>query len=242
MPAKHVCIIPARKGSKSIKNKNLIELNRRTLVQLAAERAFDSRLFDAIVVTSDYPKYRLNIDAIHSSGVTRMHYIRRPNDLCQDETPMVDVVKHAINNVGSGYQWVWLLQPTSPFREVFDFKRIKRMLDTERFESIISVKEVKEYSNRTYTGKDLEDPMFKDFQEGFRLRWTNFKNRQELPINLIRSGAFYVFKLSDLKEKESIENRPLGLYVMDRVHGLNIDDHEDVVLAKYYLNTGRVKV
>jgi len=59
---RHICIIPARAGSKSIKNKNLLKLNHKTLVALAVEVALESKVFDKIVISTDYPRHHFHYE------------------------------------------------------------------------------------------------------------------------------------------------------------------------------------
>lgn len=236
----HIAIVPARMGSKSILDKNLIRLpsnnNGKTLTRLAIQKALDAKIFSRVIVSSDYQKVDIGFDDLVGHAMTKVEYLRRPQELCQDDSLMMDVIKHAMEYAGDAYTYVWLLQPTSPFRDVEDFIKIRILIESGLYGSVISFKEVKEHPNRCYTIK--ED----DIHTAHPLRFVSFKNKQDLPDVYIRSGNYYVTKRDSIIETNTLENKPIYPYVVDRIKGINIDEEEDLVLAKHYLNYGTIKL
>lgn len=249
---RHIAIVPARAGSKAVKNKNILTLNNKTLIRIAVEGAINSRVFDSVIVTSDYPKQRLGLDNMVGWPATKLMVINRPEHLCTDEAEMVGVIKHVISEIGNAYTWIWLLQPSSPFRSQEDYREIKRVLDTGNWECIIAVKPVKEHSNRMYTmGPD---------GELFPLRFANFNNRETLLHEFFRSGNFYVMKRENViahdKMEDIMKKRRYG-YIMGNYKkypttnedlrrsmllGTNIDMPEDWETAKLAVLRGDIKV
>ena len=61
MKNKIICFIPARSGSKSIINKNLRKINRKTLLEITVEQAIKSKKFYKIIVSSDSQKILNNV-------------------------------------------------------------------------------------------------------------------------------------------------------------------------------------
>ena len=55
---KNICIIPARKGSKRIKNKNIRLINNKPLIYYPIKLALDSNIFDKVLVTTDSKKFK----------------------------------------------------------------------------------------------------------------------------------------------------------------------------------------
>ena len=53
MSNKILAVIPARSGSKSIKNKNLLKINNQTLISIAVKKAVKSKLFDKVIISTD---------------------------------------------------------------------------------------------------------------------------------------------------------------------------------------------
>jgi CMP-N-acetylneuraminic acid synthetase len=78
----------------------------------------------------------------------------RPKELAQDDTLMIDVVKHVLKDIGGNEKWVWILQPTSPFRTLEEIKKIKSIIDTGKYKSLYSVKPQVQPIDRTETWKN----------------------------------------------------------------------------------------
>ena len=102
-------IIPARKNSKGIKNKNLKKLNGKPLIEYTIESAIKSKI-NHIIITSDI-KSLSNYD-----DDKRVTFISRPERLCKSNTEMNEVVDHTLNIVKKKFDIFVILQPTSPIR------------------------------------------------------------------------------------------------------------------------------
>lgn len=256
----HIAIIPARKGSKSIKDKNLIKFNGETLIRRAVRTAWETGIFRQIIVSTDYERRQLDLDDMESSRSCKIGFLRRPESICRDKTLMLPVVKHVLDNIGSDYRWVWILQPTSPFREKTDFLNIRDRINArgDEIRGIYSLKPAKDSPNRMYSFKD---------RKFYRTKFANFNNKQELKPMFERSGNFYVSKRRIFTSSTSMEgvfdNKAEGylmggvriqdmlhdgkikedsLWERSRAHGCNIDGPEDLALARYYVNRGVVKL
>ena len=218
----HVAIIPARAGSKSIVNKNLIRLNGyETITEKAISLAKRSRFFKQIILSTDI-EYFLDSDNALWSDITKHE---RPDILCTDIALMKDVVMDAITSCKIDPDtWVWLLQPTTPFRKLKDFHHIKKKIDENDCRSVISVRDVEEtHPSRMYTihgGK------------AFPLKRGNFHNKQDLNPVFIRNGAFYVFKVKDFLVNESFFVEPCHGHIMPHQRSINIDGPMDLFIAK----------
>lgn len=240
MSAKHIAIIPARAGSKSIIDKNLVKIQDRSLIRIAIDQAMGSKIFSHVLLSTDIPKMRIDLEGItHSNAMTAFEVVNRPKELCTDDALMMDVVKHAMKHLGNFYEYVWLLQPTAPFRRKEDFENIKKIMEEGYYDSVISFKPVHEHPSRMYTMKQDED----DHVKAFKLnKSTGFQNKQELSGVYIRSGNFYVSKRELLLEHSSFENKPIYPFGVTRIKGTNIDSEEDLVLAKHWVSKGTIKV
>jgi CMP-N-acetylneuraminic acid synthetase len=185
MSARHLCIIAARSGSKTIKDKNLLAFNSKSLVRMALDVAVDSQIFSRVYITSDYMWYKLGTDDKKSNAYTKIFYRQRPPELGTDSALMIDVIKDVLRDAQGDEQWVWLFQPTSPFRTVDDCIKIKQILEAGGCESLISFCPSTDNSSRLYTWKG---------GKAFRLRFNNYENKQTLACQLTRSGNFYITK------------------------------------------------
>jgi CMP-N-acetylneuraminic acid synthetase len=248
---RHIVIIPARSGSKSIKDKNLLKLKDKTLVRHALECAYNSKMFDKIVVTSDYRKHLLTMDDLPNTAMCKVEFLHRPEELATDDAKMIDVVDHALYHTVGSFQWVWLLQPTSPFRTINDIKSIMKIIKENDVNSVISYRPAKDHPHRMYT-ISVDNMAYKYKKE------TSFENKEELSKDIfVRSGNFYVTRVNLLKKNKTFENPSVYAYIMGNIDpkkatwadmqkshklGCNIDSEEDYVAAKDYIFKGYVRI
>jgi len=219
---KHYAIIPARCGSKRVKNKNLIRLNKESITEKAIRKADQSKIFEKIYLSTDIPYF---IDHFASSAVPILHY--RPLNLALDDTLMRDVVLEVIRTYDfEETSYVWVLQPTTPFRDDYQFKEIRDIVKKNKPASVISVKNVGSFHpNRMYT---INHGELKP------LRHTNFINSQNLPDIWIRNGGYYVVRVKDFLKTKDFHCSPCFAYTMHDGASINIDTPMDVLYAKTY--------
>ena len=86
---KILCTICARKGSKGLKNKNLLKINNKTLIQHTYEIAKKTKLFDKIIITTDYKNILTKYKFFDLS-------IKRPKKFANDKSSKIDAIKHAL--------------------------------------------------------------------------------------------------------------------------------------------------
>jgi N-acylneuraminate cytidylyltransferase len=111
----------ARSGSKRLKNKNLLELAGKPLVQHSVDFALSADFIDRVFVSSDSEKI---LNLAKNLGAES---IQRPPELATDESPEIESWKHAVNFVMRRYgdfdKFV-SLPPTSPLRRSGDVKSV----------------------------------------------------------------------------------------------------------------------
>ena len=83
-----LAIIPARAGSKSIKNKNIIKIKGKPLIQYTIDEAKKSKLINEIYVSSDSTKI-LNL-----AKSNKVKFVKRPKSISGDNSKTIDAVKH----------------------------------------------------------------------------------------------------------------------------------------------------
>ena len=138
----NIAVIPARKGSKGLKNKNLLKIDNKTLIERTIEFAIESKMFSRIILTTDYENINNNIE-----------YRKRPEKLTKENTTMVEVINDVIENCNINKEDnIILLQPTSPFRNKKDLKKVIEQL--RFFESSITVKEVEINTELIFSSKN----------------------------------------------------------------------------------------
>lgn len=113
MGKKRLAIIPAREGSKRIKNKNLKIFHNKPLIYYSIKSTIDSRIFDKIHVSSDSKKI---LQYSNSLGV-KIDFVR-PKKLSGDRIGLFPVLQYVVNQykkVGNVYDEIWLIYATNPF-------------------------------------------------------------------------------------------------------------------------------
>ena len=112
--ARVLALIPARAGSQRLPGKNLRPFNRRPLIDWTLDAALAAPSIDAVAVTTDDPA----VAALASArGAT---VIDRPADLADADASVFDAIAHALNVLGGDWDYLVLLQPTSPLRTAAD--------------------------------------------------------------------------------------------------------------------------
>ena len=105
-----LAVIPARGGSKRLPNKNILDLAEKPLIAWSIEAGLNSKYIDTVVVSSD------SDDILDISKKFGADIIKRPDELASDTATSFDAIKHTIENTIETFDYVILLQPTSPLR------------------------------------------------------------------------------------------------------------------------------
>jgi len=157
---KVLCVIPARKGSKGVKNKNKRRLLERPLVEYAIRTAKRLELIDTVVLSSDDEE----IIAIAKKYDIQTPFTR-PEHLAGDNAPLIAVVLHAFQYFRDRniiFDAVLSLQPTSPFLRSRTVDRMISIWRKTRCDSIVTVAEIQK--GHPYIAKRmLEDHTIEDF-------------------------------------------------------------------------------
>lgn len=225
---KYLAIIPARGGSKSIKNKNFIDLNGKPLISYSIEESLKVKnmgYLDEVIVSTD----SLKIKEISEMFGAKVPFLR-PNEISNDNAKSIDLILHAIEfykKKDKHFDAVILLQPTSPLRKSNDILNALKLFEEFNSESLISCFE-EEYINESVMYKASNEhaiPLSKDHNIGGR--------RQEKENVYIRNGAIYITKTSYLiLNKKIISDKPL-MYLMKKDKSINIDSNFDLELARW---------
>ncbi len=221
--SKCLCIIPARSGSKRIKNKNIIRLNGKPLIYYTIRFAKKLNFVDEIIFSSDSRRY-LNLAKKYKINNLSL----RPKKISSDNSQTIDVVKYEINKIKK-YDYILLLQPTTPFRDIKDFKKAYRILINNKYDSVITVNLVNNF--HPYRMKIFKGNILKNFMN---LKKENFKAVKHLPKVFVRSGSMYFFKRENISKYNSIlGKKTYGIEVKGK-NTINIDEKEDLILAKHF--------
>ncbi len=214
-------LIPARGGSKGVPGKNIKMLGNKPLIQYTLESAKESMLLAKVIVSTDSEQIA---ECARSIGGD-IPFLR-PASLATDETPTLDVVRHALeyyHGLQVRYDAVCLLQVTTPFRlPGFIDLAIRRFID-QGADAIISVLPVPSEFNPHW--------VFEPSGDGYLRISTGEKQivprRQDLPPAYFRDGSIYITKADVLLEKNSFFGDRLAHIINDLSWHVNIDTPQD---------------
>jgi CMP-N,N'-diacetyllegionaminic acid synthase len=218
-------LIPARSGSKGIKNKNIIKIKGKPLIYWSIQQAKQARLKN-IVISTDSKK----IATIVKKYGNYIKFIR-PKKFSLDNTRMHEVIKHSLiffRKKKIIFDLVLLLQPTSPLRLVRDIKNSLKLLEKNKTaDSVISAVKLEDFHPARMKLKKniyLVDSFFSEKTEGLP--------RQKLKDYYLRNGAIYLFKVKSFYKYKSIKGKKCILYEMPKSRSLNLDDSFDLKLIR----------
>lgn len=209
-----LAVVPARGGSKGVPGKNIRLAGGKPLIAWTLEAAAASRHVDRVVLSSDDAAI---IEVARACGC-EVPFVRAPA-LAADESLTTDVVLDALDRC-PGYDWVVLLQPTSPLRTSADIDAAIRLCFDRPAPACVSVCEVEEspYWMFTIDGAGRVSPLLPGAIPG---------RRQDLPPVYSLNGAVYVARVEWLRERKSfISEETVGL-VMPARRSLDIDCEAD---------------
>lgn len=215
-----LAIIPARGGSKRLPRKNLLDLCGKPLIAWSIEAALKSKYISKVIVSSDDEEI-LNIAKEYKAD-----FIKRPDELASDTATTFDALKHTLENVEK-YDYVVLLQPTSPLRSEKHIDEAIELLKEKNADAIISVCEVEHsplWSNTLDENLDMSDFLREEVLN---------KRSQDLPKYYRLNGAIYICKTEKLLENKGFfvkEN--IYAYKMDKKNSVDIDEEIDFIIAR----------
>ena len=219
-PPTFLAIIPARGGSKRLPGKNILELEGKPLIAWTIEASLKSKYITKTLVSSDDDEI-LNIAQKYGSDI-----IKRPDELSTDTATSFDAIKHAVLNQDENFDFVVLLQPTSPLRTTKHIDKAIELLLEKNAKAVISVCEVEHPVQWSMT---LED----DLDMSQFVKNIDTKRSQDQKIHYRLNGAIYITNKEKLLEKCSFFlDSNIYSYIMDKSSSIDIDDEFDFNLAK----------
>lgn len=222
---KHLAIIPARSGSKGLKDKNIKLLGGKPLLAHTIEAAVKSCCFTEVMVSTDKEEYA---DIARNYGA-EIPFLRNPENSA-DNSSSWDVVKEVLfkyRSLGKEFEVVTLLQPTSPLRRAEDIKNAYELFCTHSAKGVVSVCEAEHspvLSNVLPENNSLEGFLRPELSVG----------RQQLPVYYRINGAIYIARIT--KDLDfNLYQKNCYAYVMPQECSIDIDTALDFTIAQCLL-------
>jgi CMP-N,N'-diacetyllegionaminic acid synthase len=220
-----IAIIPARGGSKGIKNKNLRNLAGKPLIKHSIDYAKQSKYIDKIIVSTDSENIRKL--ALSENVIV----IERPDEISGDKALVVDAIRHVIIELEEKEKYnvdiIVLLECTSPIKSVEEIDQAINILINEQADSVATFKETAISPNRFWK---IENSLLAPFIEG-----TNpFLPRQMQPVGYELTGQVYALTASVLNLNPDSISILLGkIYpIITKTEVIDIDNEIDLLIAE----------
>lgn len=219
---KILALIPARGGSKGIKNKNIRDLADKPLIAYSIETACKSKYIDSVVVSTD----NIKISSVALKFGARVPFMR-PKNIAGDKTPMISVVLDALkqlDKIGEKYDICILLQPTQPLRTVDDIDASLEQFIKNGQKSLVSICEVENHP--LLMRRKSETNKLTKF-----IKKRSDVNRQDMEKYYYVNGAIYINKVGEITMNLSLNDNKTG-YIMPRTRSIDIDEEIDLIIAE----------
>lgn len=217
-------IIPARGGSKGVPRKNIRSLAGQPLIAWSIQEAKKSSYIDRIILSTDDP----DIAAVAGSVGCEVPFLR-PAALAQDETPGIEPVIHVIENLQSQYDYVVLLQPTSPLRIVEDIDGCIAHMQNHNAPLCVTVCEAEKSPYLMYKTDALFHltPLIPNRDL--------FTRRQDMPLIYTLNGAVYAGDVACILKCRTFLTPETIAYIMPKERSFDIDTELDLKVCEYLL-------
>lgn len=224
-------VIPARGGSKGIPGKNIKPMGGIPLICRSIDIARKFVDDNDICVTTDSDEI-IKVVKEHGMDVP----FKRPDYLATDTASSYDVLIHALDfykQKGIEYDWMILLQPTTPFRKEEDLRKMLDMMSDD-LDMVVSVKEAE--TNPYYNCYAVNEKGY--LQKFIRTQGVSYGRQQAKPAIYEKNGSVYVIKISSLRKQKINDFEKVYLYEMNKVYSIDLDEPLDWIFAEAVLNAG----
>lgn len=217
-------IIPARGGSKAVPGKNLKDLGGKPLIAWTIEQAQRSLCLDRIILSSDNAAI---IVAARQWGC-EVPFVR-PRELAGDESPSIYLIIHAIQSLREAFDYIVLLQPTSPLRSSGDIDACLSLCVSKKAPFCVSVSRASQHPRWMHSIDE------KGRLAPFLTGGASVHQRQQLSPLFVENGAIYAARTECLLQNRGFFNEETLAYVMPPERSVDIDDEFDFLYCAFLL-------
>jgi CMP-N,N'-diacetyllegionaminic acid synthase len=220
---KNIAIIPARSGSKGLKDKNIKMLCDKPLIAYSIEAALDSCCFDEVMVSTDSENYA-EIAKAYGANVPFL----RSDDMSSDTASSWDTVNEVLEKYqknGETFDTFCLLQPTSPLRTAGDIQSAYDLFYEKASFSVVSVCEAEH--SPLWCGQLPDTHEFDNFIDE-----NNIKRRQAFGKYYRLNGAIYIVDVKRFSTDRFLYQKGSYAYIMQQYQSVDIDTDIDFQFAE----------
>lgn len=234
-----VALIPARAGSKRVRDKNVRLLDGHPLLGYSIAAAADSALFSSIIVSTDEERI---------AGIARYYGAEvpflRPSELAGDASLDIEWVEYTLQQLqaeGREFDCFSILRPTSPFRHATTIQRAwKQFLERDGADSLRAVERCKQHPAKMWmVSEDRMRPLLDHDSETTPSHSTPY---QSLPEVYVQNASLEIAWSRVVFEERTISGEVLVPFLTKGYEGFDINDENDLVLAEHLIRSGEAKL
>tara|TARA_B100000530_G_scaffold336945_1_gene293579 strand:+ start:4360 stop:5046 length:687 start_codon:yes stop_codon:yes gene_type:complete len=219
---KYLCLIPARKNSTRLKDKNILQISNRPLVYWSMKIALKVKYFKKIIVSSDSNE----VEKI-TNKFDKIEFIKRPKSISNNRAKMESVLKHAIKyykNKKVFFDAVVILQPTSPLRRLKTINKCCKIFSTGKYDTLATVTKLgfKSYPSRIIKFKN-KNKLIKNF---------DFTYSSTKSLYRLDGGVVFIKKIKSFKNK--ILSGKTKFFEINYPESIDIDDSLNFKTAELF--------
>ena len=223
---KVIAIIPARGGSKGIPKKNLTNIGHKPLIGWSIDAALESEFITNVIVSSDDEDILKT--ANNYGAQTHLRTASLATDTAKTEPVLVEVLRY-LEAKNEKFDYLVLLQPTSPLRTASDIDAAFKMLIDKKATSLISVKEPESNPLKSFVLNE------EGYMQGIVNNDFPFMPRQALPKVFYPNGAIYIVEVPYFNQAEKLFSDKTISYLMSADKSVDIDTKADILRAEKIL-------
>ncbi len=228
----NIAIIPARKGSKRIKNKNIVLFNEKPLIYWTIKAALESKIFEHVIVDTDCNK----IASISKKNGAEVPFLRSKilaNDFSNISHSTISCIQNFEKFTKKKFKTVFQLMPNCPFRSKNTI--IKSAINFQKMNYNFYISFVNFFfTNPWWMTQELNRKVKRIFPKNFR------KRSQDLKEMYSPSGALWIANIKSLKKQKSFYGKNFKMNLIDWIEGIDIDNYNELKIARFFysrLNT-----
>ena len=221
-----LAIIPARGGSKGLPMKNIKKLCGKPLIVWSIEAGLKSKYLDEVATSTDCQDIA-DVSKQHGASTPFL----RPGHLASDISTSFDAIKHAIdyykNKLNKKFDYIVLLEPTSPLRESSDIDSAIENLMNSNADSIVGVGRTEDQNPAFLVLKDGNN-----YISGYENKNMEVLRRQDINDVYFFEGSVYISKVDTLLDKKTFYHQNTIGYEVSKYKSLEIDDMDDFIMVE----------
>jgi CMP-N,N'-diacetyllegionaminic acid synthase len=221
---KVICIIPAKKKSVGLKNKNFKLIKKKPLYVHSIEFAKKCKIFDKIVVSSDSEVI------LKKAKKLKVTSLKRPTKFASSDAQVSDVIIHVLKNMKSKYSLLVLLQPTTPIISIKELEASLKIIAKKNYNNIIAIKE------GNLTIEHLLEKKRKNLISHIIKKKNSFSSNRQFYKNYYRpSGDFYICKVKNFLKTKSFYSKNCYGFLTRNKFSVDINHQNDLDYLNFLL-------